>query len=134
MNEMPDKLISCDKFNIIPPTIIGVSVWLVFYWINNLTGPQSSVIYWQIGYPIFICSAFIISIISETHPFMFGLVIVSVQILLGLLFLKGDFNQLPLGLMFHFVVLIPIVICGYLGCWLRRIIRITKKKRDHGRS
>jgi hypothetical protein len=126
VKKMLNKLISYNKLYLLPPTIIGISVWIVFYWINNLTDPQSYDNYWQIGYPIFIGSAFFISIISETHPFMFGLVIGSVQILLGLFILKGDLTQLPIGLIFHLIILIPIVICGYFGSWLRNFLR--KKK------
>lgn len=119
---MCEKLNNDNKFHLMVPAIIGIGIWLVFYRINNLTDPQSYDNYWQIGYPIFIGTAFFTSIISEIHPVVFGLVIGSVQIVLGLLFLKGDLSQLPFGLIFHFFIVIPIVIGGYLGRLVRSII------------
>ena len=106
--------------NLLLPLVVGISIWLIFYFINGKTDPQSFDNYWIIGYPIFVVVAFLVTLLLGVAPILFAVLTMSSQILLGLFCLQGDLNQLPIGLAVHGVVSIPVILSGYGGSWVRK--------------
>jgi hypothetical protein len=109
---------------------IGTLVWYFFSFYTNHTDPQSTKIYWQIGYPILILSSFIISYYFGISVWRWPLLLVFSQAVIGIIISKGGGNLLPIGIIVHIVISIPCIIAAYCGLFLKRKLGVdhTEKK------
>ena len=99
---------------------MGAIVWTVFKVIAHSQDPTELISYWQIGYPASIFISGAMGIFWPDRPWRWGVIIIWVQFIMGLITTKGDLNLLPLGILFYMLITVPCIISGYIGAWVSR--------------
>jgi hypothetical protein len=99
---------------------LGAAVWTVFKVIAHTQDPTELLSYWQIGYPISILLSGIMGMFFPDRPWRWSVYIIFVQFVMGMITTKGDWNLLPLGIVFYALVTIPCIGLGYAGAWVSR--------------
>jgi len=99
---------------------VGTFVWYFFSFYTNHSDPQSTKIYWRIGYPILILASFIISYYFSVKVWRWPLLLIFSQAIIGIVMSKGGGNLLPIGIIVHIVILIPCIIAAYCGFFLKK--------------
>lgn len=112
--------------------VLGAMVWAVFKIISPSQDPEDQKYYWQIGYPISILLAGMLGILFPERPWRWGLIIIWIQFIMGLITTKSDLNLLPPGVLFYAFLSIPCVISAHISARLRQKIR--KKKDDSAKE
>jgi hypothetical protein len=103
--------------------VVGTFVWYFFSFYTNHSDPQSTKVYWQIGYPILILASFITSYYFSVKVWRWPLLLIFSQAIIGIVMSKGGGNLLPIGIVVHIVISIPCFIAGYCGVLLKKYVR-----------
>ena len=109
---------------------IGATVWTVFKVIAQSQDPTELFSYWKIGYPISIVLSGIMGIIFPYRPWRWGICIIWVQFVMGLVTTRGDLNLLPPGIVFYALLTVPCIISGNIGSWLSGRWKIRNFQED----
>jgi len=109
---------------------VGTFVYYFFSFYTNNTDPQSTKIYWQIGYPVLILASFITSYYFSVKIWRWPLLLIFSQAVIGIATSKGGGNLIPIGIIVHIVISIPCIIAAYCGLFLKRKLGVdhTEKK------
>lgn len=99
---------------------IGTLIWIAFKVKAQAHDPTELLAYWQIGYPISILFSGIMGTIIPDRPWRWGIFIIWIQFILGLITSNGDLNLLPPGIVFYMLLTAPCILFGYLGAWISR--------------
>jgi len=107
--------------------LFGICVWLTAQYILEINDPQSDARYWHYVYSFLLIISLLLS--SITGNILLGpITLISSQLIAELLLTDGDFNQLPIGIAIHFVLLIPCLISSFLGYYIRILVEYGLKK------
>jgi hypothetical protein len=98
---------------------VGIVIWFLFNLFTNVPDPQSNILYWYIGYPIFIITSFILSYYFSIKAWRWPLCLILSQLVIGIV-TSNNLNLLPLGIIVHIVISIPCFIAGYCGFFLKK--------------
>ena len=106
---------------------LGATVWTVFKSIAHSQDPTELLSYWQIGYPISILLSGAMGIFFSDRPWRWGVHIIWVQFVMGLITTKSDLNLLPPGILLYMLLTVPCIVSGYIGAWVSRVWGRRKK-------
>src|ERR1700740_3532371 len=98
--------------------IIGITVWSVASLVANNPDPTGSRTYWIFGYPTLLVASFGIALYARLNTWTAGLTMIAAQLIVTLLFSKGDSTQLIFGLMAYVLYALPLVLASWLGFWI----------------
>jgi len=98
--------------------IIGITVWSVVSLVANNPDPTGSRTYWIFGYPTLLVASFGIALYARLNTWTAGLTMIAAQLIVTLLFSKGDSTQLIFGLMAYVLYALPLVLASWLGFWI----------------
>jgi hypothetical protein len=111
-------------------TVIGALIWLAFRWLEGGGDPQSFVAYWQIGYPFMLVAALMLGALFPNGAWRWGPCMIIGQLVVMCSIFDCLSPQLPLGLILHFVMALPLIVASYAGAWLvRRWVRARRQTR-----
>lgn len=102
---------------------IGATIWTSFKCIAYPQDPTELSSYWRIGYPVSIFFSGAMGVFFPDRPWQWGVHIIWVQFVIGLIANKGDLNLLPPGILFYMLLTAPCIMSGYMGAWISRVSR-----------
>ena len=111
--------------------VVGAILWMVFKNIAQSQDPTEQISYWIIGYPISIVLSGVMGIIFSDRPWRWGICIIGIQFVLGLVTMGGDLNLVPPGMVFYALLTVPCCLLGNVGSqisekWRKRNIQEDK--------
>jgi len=94
---------------------IGITVWSITSIVTNNPDPTGSGTYWIFGYPTLLVASFGIAFYARLNTWTTALTMIVAQLIVILLFSKGDSTQLIFGLMAYVLYALPLVLASWLG-------------------
>jgi hypothetical protein len=99
---------------------ISTIVWLASTYYANWSDPQSASFYWKGSYPLLIVLSGILGMIFPDRPWRWALYLISAQFGMGIITATGGLNLLPIGVIIHLLMALPLLMSSYAGAWISR--------------
>lgn len=82
------------------------------------TDPKLLEMYWQVGLPGYFVGSFLLGGLARELPWRWPVIIIAAHLLVAAIVSSdGDRSQLPLGLLFYCILVLPGVVTAYVGAW-----------------
>lgn len=99
----------------------GITWYFGFRALTGADDPQSTDIYWRLGYPLHIVMSFALGWLAHEMPWRWPLLMVASQLVFAIAIPStSDMNQLLLGVVLHVFLVIPGAIAAHVGAWVSR--------------